>query len=391
MKTFLNKKRLYRPLLITAATMFLSVGPAITSDAAQIPMPDGTVFDSDYYAALYPDVVTALGTNDPNVLYQHYINHGRNEGRVAAAQVNPDILMPQEQNPGLQPDIPLPVEPESEILQIVMESESQDITQEEPQSQAPDNEPEDSQNLKPQTGKYNNNKVRSKQSDKYRNALRNKLSELRKKREEALRPATAKEFYKDTVFVGDSIMLGFRNYAAKRVDDELLSELQFLAAGSFGANNALKPVTGDSVHPVYQGEQRPVWESIAMMGSSKMFILVGLNDINLVGVEGSLEKLTQVIDNIKKESPDIDVNIISMPYVLAGAERGNLNNDTIRDYNKKLKAMADKKGYGYMDIATVLQDENGNLKKEYCSDGFLHQTTAAYDQWVKVLKAYAGE
>ncbi len=46
-------------------------------------MPDGTLFDSEYYAALYPDVVAVFGTTDENILYQHYVNYGRAEGRSA--------------------------------------------------------------------------------------------------------------------------------------------------------------------------------------------------------------------------------------------------------------------------------------------------------------------
>ena len=38
-------------------------------------------FDAAYYAKNNPDVVVVLG-NDENVLYQHYINYGKKEGRL---------------------------------------------------------------------------------------------------------------------------------------------------------------------------------------------------------------------------------------------------------------------------------------------------------------------
>ena len=37
-------------------------------------------FDPDFYAAQYPDVVAAYGTN-PNALYSHYLAFGVNEHR----------------------------------------------------------------------------------------------------------------------------------------------------------------------------------------------------------------------------------------------------------------------------------------------------------------------
>lgn len=58
-------------------------------------MPDGGVFDSDYYAENNPDVVAAYGY-DKNMLYYHYCNFGRNEGRLpykGAPDENSRIIM----------------------------------------------------------------------------------------------------------------------------------------------------------------------------------------------------------------------------------------------------------------------------------------------------------
>lgn len=197
-------------------------------------------------------------------------------------------------------------------------------------------------------------------------------------------------YFDDSVFVGDSIMLGFRNYAMKR-QETFLSRLNFLAAGSYSANNALWDVDEKSVHPVYQGEQRQVWESISLMGSKKVFLMLGMNDLNITGVEGSCEKYEELIGKIKEKNPDAEIIIMSMTYVLKGKETGKLQNDTIREYNEMLKEMAEKNGWGYVDVAEALADENGDLAAEYCSDEFAHQNPEAYDVWVSVLRKYADE
>lgn len=62
---------------VVAASMALSSLPVC---AAVTTMPDGGKFDAAYYAATYPDVVAALGTN-ANALYQHYKTFGAKEGR----------------------------------------------------------------------------------------------------------------------------------------------------------------------------------------------------------------------------------------------------------------------------------------------------------------------
>ena len=49
-----------------------------------VALPDGTVFDPQFYAAANPDVLAALGT-DAGLLYMHYMNCGMAEGRFPNA------------------------------------------------------------------------------------------------------------------------------------------------------------------------------------------------------------------------------------------------------------------------------------------------------------------
>lgn len=74
------KKKVFATLL----ALFIAIGGSRTVLAAPEIMPDGTIFDAEYYAEMYPDVVNALG-NDLDVLYQHYLTYGKNEGRKASA------------------------------------------------------------------------------------------------------------------------------------------------------------------------------------------------------------------------------------------------------------------------------------------------------------------
>lgn len=50
--------------------------------AAPERMPDGTIFDAEYYAEQYPDVVNEFG-NETEALYQHYVYFGKAENRLA--------------------------------------------------------------------------------------------------------------------------------------------------------------------------------------------------------------------------------------------------------------------------------------------------------------------
>lgn len=75
----MNSKKILSTIgaVAVAASMALS---GLSVCAAVTTMPDGGQFDAAYYAATYPDVVAALGT-DANTLYQHYKLFGAAEGR----------------------------------------------------------------------------------------------------------------------------------------------------------------------------------------------------------------------------------------------------------------------------------------------------------------------
>ncbi len=197
-------------------------------------------------------------------------------------------------------------------------------------------------------------------------------------------------YFDNSVMVGDSIMLGFRNYAMRR-QNTWLSRLQFLAAGSYSTSHALEPVTQNSLHPIYAGQKRQIWESIALMGAKKVFLLFGMNDLNISGIEGTCENYKAIAANIKALSPEAEIHLISMTYVLRGKAKKRLNNDNIRVFNETLRKLAADNGWGYVDLAPHLADEGGDLAALYCSDYFVHQTPEAYDVWCGVLREYARE
>lgn len=194
-------------------------------------------------------------------------------------------------------------------------------------------------------------------------------------------------YYGDSVFIGDSIMVGFRNYSAKQ--ETYVHDIQFLAVGSYSAFNAMKPVTADNVHPMYKGKKCQVWDAVPLIGSKRAFILLGMNDISILGLEGARDQYKELIDKILESSPDIEIHIISVTYTLADQGIGKLNNENLAKYNVLLQEMAEENGWEYLDLCTPISDGKGNLAKEYCSDGFVHLSPSAYTLWESELIDYA--
>jgi len=194
-------------------------------------------------------------------------------------------------------------------------------------------------------------------------------------------------YYKKAVFIGDSLMVGFRNYAT-RTKTSYLNSTNFLCAGSYSLRNALN--LGSNLHPTYKGKKRPVWESIDLMDVDRVFIMFGMNDISVVGTDKSCQNYVALINKIKEVKPGIEINIISMTNVLGGSEKKGLNNAAVREFNTKLAALCASNGWGFCNLAPQLVDKNGALAGVYCSDHFVHQTNKAYSEvWDPFFYAYA--
>lgn len=89
-------------LSVTVGTMLASNG--MVANAQPKEMADGTVFDAEYYAQKYADVVAVYGTEEAS-LFQHYTDYGKAENREAVkapskavfdadyyANANPDVV-----------------------------------------------------------------------------------------------------------------------------------------------------------------------------------------------------------------------------------------------------------------------------------------------------------
>ena len=198
-------------------------------------------------------------------------------------------------------------------------------------------------------------------------------------------------WFSDAVFIGDSITIGWKNYNNRMLEKnpEFFGNTRFLCEGSYGVGHALEPISDSSLHPVYGGEQCYIWDAVKKMGAKKVFILFGLNDISIWGVQGTADNYAEVISNIRRESPETEIYVISAMYMFKGSEREKLNNKNIYALNKLLAEMCRENGYEFVNIASNLIDEGGFLPKEYCSDNYVHQTYSAYAVWADVLRSLA--
>lgn len=193
-------------------------------------------------------------------------------------------------------------------------------------------------------------------------------------------------FFDDAVFIGDSVSLRLNYYCQSH--SGVLGKAQFLTSGSMGSGNALEKISESSVHPVYQGEKMLIEDGVKASGAKKVFIMLGMNDIALYGIEDSVKNMDTLIQRILKKSPDVEIYVQSMTPMMKDAQLKDLNNANLDKYNQQLKELCTKKGYHFVDVASAMKDSEGNLIPEYCSDpeGMgMHFTDAGAEAWIDYL------
>ncbi len=196
-------------------------------------------------------------------------------------------------------------------------------------------------------------------------------------------------YFNDAVFVGDSVSLKLQYYVQGRrqSDPGYMGTAQFLCSGSLGSGNALWDVSGSSVHPAYQGEKMKIEDAVAKMGAKKVYLMLGMNDVAVYGADGSVNNMKKLLANIKAASPGVSICVQSATPMIRDSYKG-LSNELLYDYDVKLAAMCAQNGYYFIDVASVMRDENGRLPASYCSDpdGMgLHFTDAACEVWIEYL------
>ena len=77
-------KKMIRPAAaVIALTVLLGMIQPVTAQAKVYTLPDGTIFDSDFYAELYPEMKAGYaGGKYPERLLWHYLTYGIKEGRI---------------------------------------------------------------------------------------------------------------------------------------------------------------------------------------------------------------------------------------------------------------------------------------------------------------------
>ncbi|MCC5617492.1 GDSL-type esterase/lipase family protein [Nostoc sp. CHAB 5836] len=127
-----------------------------------------------------------------------------------------------------------------------------------------------------------------------------------------------------------------------------------------------------------------------------IFLMIGINDlIRGMSDEVIVDNQRQIINYLQKTHPTAQIVVQSiLPH---GAEEATwkgrdqlltVANSRIRKLNQQLQSQSSKKGVKYLDLYPLFTNKQGNLRREFTTDG-LHLSPEGYIVWRSALQIYS--
>nr|MDD6335443.1 GDSL-type esterase/lipase family protein [bacterium] len=189
-------------------------------------------------------------------------------------------------------------------------------------------------------------------------------------------------FFDDALFMGDSVTGGMYYHV---MGGKELGEAKFVLAGAYAAYKACK----GEANTKYAGQSYTPAQAVQVVGAKKLFILLGLNDLPLYSVEDTVANYKSALEQILSANPGLKIYVQSTTPVVYGGAKWNVSNARINELNAGMQNVCRQLGVTYVDIASALMDEEGYLRDEYCTDGYVHLTTLGNQVWLNELRKLA--
>ncbi len=167
----------------------------------------------------------------------------------------------------------------------------------------------------------------------------------------------------DSLFVGDSICSGFGAYG-------LVDWRNVYAAGSVGARNFF------TTEMKYFGEVKTYDNVLAEKKPKRVFLWMGMNDVNMTSSAEYAENYKAIIDYTLEHS-DAEVYVLAMTPVNSDFTP----NERITEFNKALRTMVEAnytEQVRFIDFAYVFTDSLGMLCEDYDSGDGVHLVPDVY-------------
>ncbi len=183
------------------------------------------------------------------------------------------------------------------------------------------------------------------------------------------------QIFQNVVLVGDSITEGFdvaKWFPGRRVLNR-----------GIGADIIGNALPADDK----RGVLKRMDESFFDCSARDAFLLIGINDLGDGHTPEVMEAgYREILQRVKKQAPMLRVHVQSVLPTRGNHAKHNAN---VNDFNQRLQKLAKEFGYDYIDLHSLMADDQGELKKELTADG-LHINAEGYNIWKAQIERELG-
>ena len=200
-------------------------------------------------------------------------------------------------------------------------------------------------------------------------------------------PDAGQEYQDQLIFVGDSLTAHLMDRGVL-ADGKLTKQVWRTQSAMLNLNANV--VSARILLPGTM-EAMTVAEAAAIVKPEIMVVTLGTDwGVSYLNETDFKACYTALVKAIQEASPRTTVILQSIFPVTADAETAKFNNEKINTCNHWVKGVAAENGCFYLDTQSVLKDESGALKAEYCNsaDG-IHLTAEAYEAILGYIRTHA--
>lgn len=188
------------------------------------------------------------------------------------------------------------------------------------------------------------------------------------------------EYFSDAVFIGDSRTVGLFEYGG-------LEEVT-----TFYASTGLTifKLFESKIEVPGQKEKITIEQALSEQQFSKIYLMLGINEMGRGDLEGFLAKYSEVLTHLKELQPDAIIYLQGiMKVTTKRSEQGDyISNPGIEERNAGIAALADNVKVYYLDVNPLICDESGGMEPSYTTDG-VHLKAKYIPMWKDFLKQHA--
>ena len=168
------------------------------------------------------------------------------------------------------------------------------------------------------------------------------------------------EYYKDTVFIGDSRTQGLQINAG-------LTSPDFFAGRGLNVKNART----EKVVKNAAGKAVTVIDALKDKQYKKVYICFGINELGWPYTNIFADEYQKTIDAIKKIQPNAEVVVQGILPVTEKKSKSDkiFNMKNVKKFNKVIKKMAEDNGETYADNSPAVANDKGYLPSDVTPDG----------------------